>query len=183
MTLKDFWNDPVWSKVIGGLIVPLLIAGFAAIRGRLSLAVRVLFGLAEVPNAELPVAKPKVSLINVDCPPIDPNPPQPLTYPLKCYIEMRNDAQYAVDVKMIDYRRNAIQAKQVVFGVLQVKFNRWFPVPDAAERIAVYPGQPFRAWIPIDEKGSFTNSAVLSLRGKIGTIVLTVNGEEVLVPF
>lgn len=182
MTVQ-IWNDPVWSKVIGGLIVSLLLAILAAMRGRLALATRVLFGVAEVPKAELPIAKPKVTLINVDCPPIDQNPAQKLTYPLKCYVEMRNDADYAIDVTMVDYKTNTVPARQIVLGVLQVKFNRWFPVPDSWDRIAAHPGQQFRAWIAIDEKGSFTNSAINSLRGKIGTLVLSVNGEEISVPF
>lgn len=181
--LKSIWNDSVWSKVIGGLIVSLILAILAAFRKkRFTLAMRVLFGRA-VPKAELPPSKPKITVMNVDCPPIDPNPPQPLMYPLKCYVEMRNDSADTIDVRMINYKHNTVQAKQIVLGVLQVKFNRWFPVPDASDRIAAYPGQLFRVWIPMDEKGSFTNSAVNSLRGKIGTLILSVNGEEISVPF
>jgi hypothetical protein len=183
MTIHDIWNDPVWSKVIGGLIVALVLAILAAMRGdRFKRAMRILFGHEEIPKAE-PSSKPKITLINVECPPIDLNPSQPITYPLKVYVEMRNDSAYAIDVRVLDYKRNAVQAKHVVLGALQVKFNRWFPGPDSAERIAAHPGQLFRAWIPVDETGSFSNSVVKSLRGKIGTLVLSVNEQEVSVPF
>jgi hypothetical protein len=184
MTFRDVWNDPVWSKVIGGLIVPIILAIFAALRtARFRLAIRVLFGSTEVPKAELPAAKPKVTLINVNSPAIDPNPATPLIFPLKCYIEMRNDSDFAIDVRMTDYRRNTIDAKRLALEVLQIKFDKWFPVPTATDRVGVYPGQQFRVFIPIDEHGSFTNSAINNLRGKIGTLVLSVNGEEMLIPF
>jgi hypothetical protein len=134
MTLNDIWDDPVWSKVIGAVIFSAGAAIFGLFRKeRFKLALRVLFGHAEVPKAALPAFKPKITLMNAHCPPIEPNPPQPLTYPLKCYVEIRNDSTYAIDVRMTDYKRNTVPAKQIVLGVLQVKFNRWFPVPDASE--------------------------------------------------
>ena len=66
----------------------------------------------------------------------------------------------------------------MVLSVLQIKFNRYFPEPDSAERIAVLPRQLFRAWIGIDET-KFTDTQIMNLRGKIGTFVLSVNGEHV----
>jgi hypothetical protein len=92
---------------------------------------RILFGRNEVPKAELPAPKPSITLMNVDCPPIDPNPPQPLKYPLKCYIEMRNDSKGPVEVRLINYKPNAVPARGIVLDVLQIKFNKWFRLQTA----------------------------------------------------
>lgn len=97
---------------------------------------------------------------------------------MKCYAEMRNDSRSTIDVQVSHYRANAVPIKKMVLSVLQTRFNRYFPEPDGAERIAVLPRQLFRAWIGIDE-AKFTDSQIMNLRGKIGTLVLSVNGEHV----
>lgn len=62
MTIHDIWNDPVWSKVIGGLIVSLVLTILAAMRrDRFKRAMRILFGHDETPKAE-PQRSPEVLL-------------------------------------------------------------------------------------------------------------------------
>ena len=169
--LHQAWNDPVWSKVIAGLIVPALLAILAlGRRQRFREAIGVFLGHRRAP-------KPVITVINITAPPINPSPPTPLRYPLKCYVEMRNDSVSMIDVQVSNYHENAVPIKKLVLHVLQVRFNRWFPEPDGAERIAVLPKQLFQAWIGIDE-ATFTNSQIMKLRGKIGTLVLSVNGQQ-----
>lgn len=67
--LQGIWKDPVWSKVIAGLILPIVLAIIAILRGRFRAAVSLLF------------QRPAITLIDVSAPPINPSPPAPLTYP------------------------------------------------------------------------------------------------------
>jgi len=61
--------------------------------------------------------------------------------------------------------------------VLQIKQREWFPKDHGVDRVAVYPGQLFQAWVGVDES-KFKDDQVRSLIGRIGTLVFLVNGKE-----
>ncbi|HWZ98000.1 MAG TPA: hypothetical protein VN025_09580 [Candidatus Dormibacteraeota bacterium] len=97
-----------------------------------------------------------------------------LAYPVKCYTTFRNDSEAAVEVKLSEYKHAAVDMKKFVPDVLQIKFRDWLPADHGVDRVGVYPGQLFRAWIGVNEK-NFQAQSVNNLRGKIGTIVLLIN--------
>jgi hypothetical protein len=115
---------------------------------------------------------PKVTLIHVKATPPDK---AGLTYPVKCYVELRNDSEVCIDVRMSDYKPNKMPPKLKLLNVLQLKFgNAWVPSIVEADRIAVLPRQIFRIWIPIDES-KYTAEMVNRLLGEIGEVVLSVD--------
>jgi hypothetical protein len=65
---------------------------------------------------------------------------------------------------------------------LQVNFSgKLFPPLDGESRIAVLHGQPFHAWLGLDEK-RVTKEQLEQHRGKFGTLVLIVNGKSIDLP-
>lgn len=100
-------------------------------------------------------------------------------YPLKLRVHLRNDSTATVDVQFQEYRPELITVRGVPTEVFQVRLrDLWYPKEHGAGRIALYPGQQFLAWIAPDE-GKFNKVQVEGYRGRIGTIVLLVNGQNI----
>lgn len=101
------------------------------------------------------------------------------SYPLKCFVQMRNESQQSVDVQLSEYAPGTVTLKKCLPSVLQVKLqDEWCPTTKGTDRLAVMPDQYFQAWIGIDDT-TFTETAVRAARGQIGTLVLTVSGQDV----
>jgi hypothetical protein len=98
------------------------------------------------------------------------------TYPLKYYIYFRNDSQTALDIRILDYLPEMVHLQKKVFEAIQVKWNGYFPQPDAAARVAVHPGQMIRIWLALDPATNSTS--VKAYTNHVGTLVLSVNGSE-----
>jgi hypothetical protein len=99
--------------------------------------------------------------------------------PLKVRFHLRNDSVGPIDVQYQDYRPELITIKKGVTEIFQVRLaGSWLPEPDGLARIAVYPGQQLRGWIAADE-GKFTKDQVDQHRGKIGTLILRVNEQDI----
>lgn len=185
--LKKFWNDPVWSKVIGGVIL----AAILAIGGLLAPVRTFLLTGSPVPHwmavllflilgFEMVILLALVSTRTVRITPVgevDIVEHPGAHFPLKVYRTMRNDSTDCVEVLLKDYVAKAVSLKKFVTGVLQVKLREFCPVEEGVERIPVLPGQQFKAWVGADEK--FTKVQLEQLRGKIGTLVFAVNGRRV----
>jgi hypothetical protein len=124
---------------------------------------------------------PVVTRTGVSIPAPDYNREPPLTYPLKCYVTLRNDASESADVRLSSYQPRDVTIKDFPLDVLQVRFGReWCPRPDGVDRVAVLPGQQFRAWIGLDERrfdAEKANDALIA--GKVGTLVFLINGKPV----
>ena len=158
MTLHDVWNDPVWSKVIGGVIT----AGILALS-------RVL----KWPKRFWPPALRETHAYASD---------QSATgamYPLKYYLEVINDSKKCVAVRVSDYEPDNIKLQKFVPGTLQLMLEgNWFPTPNSTEMLALLPNQRCRAWIGVDAK-NFTQADLQRFKGKIGTLTLTANGKKI----
>lgn len=100
------------------------------------------------------------------------------TFPLKVRCTMRNDSVALADVQLSEYKPSAVTLKKFVTDVLQIKLGRWYPPDEGVGRVAVLVGQEFKLWVGVDE-GKFNENSVKQLKGQLGTLVLTVNGEEV----
>jgi hypothetical protein len=75
-----------------------------------------------------------VSIKVIDTVVPDPDPNQTLTYPLKCYVEMRNESPQSVEVWIPDFDANLVTLKNFVSGVLQVKLDSsWCSSPSGVE--------------------------------------------------
>jgi hypothetical protein len=125
----------------------------------------------------LPVAsKPNIQVIGEVL--VEESPDR--DYPLKIRRQLRNDAMDVANVGISRYEGIAVDAKQPwPTAILQLEFERdWHPIPHGSDRIAVLPGQKFRFWIGADEE-RFNKTQLEKLRGRIGTMVLLVNGEPV----
>jgi hypothetical protein len=149
--VTHLWNDAVWSKVIATII---LSAGAIvwAFAGRSLRKWR----------------RGNVSIKVIDTVVFDPDPKKTLVFPLKCYVEMRNESPVSIEVSLSDFEKQSVELKRFVTGVLQVNFNSaWYPSPDGVDRIAVLPRQMFRAWVGIDES-KFTAEQVRRLKWQIG---------------
>lgn len=155
--LKALWNDSVWSKVIAALII------FVA-SSILSIVTSV--KLKWIWRVKLTMTNRGVSS-------------QPgAGYPLKYYIEMRNDSVKSIEVKLLSYSPKAISVKSFPPEVMQVRFHsKWFPPDQGADKVAVLPGQLCRAWIGIDE-GKFKEEQVKMASGSIGTLVVSANNKR-----
>jgi hypothetical protein len=177
----DVWTDVVWSKVIAGIILLAISAVLAAMRWETLKRFVAAFLVAwreSPPVAQMESLPPKISLVQVIA--TAPAPGPTLTYPVKCYVEMRNDSAGCIDVRLSDYRANRVPAKLKLLNVLQLKFlNAWVPPVVEADRVAVLPQQLFRIWIPIDET-RFTADIVNGFIGVIGEVVLLVNEAEIV---
>jgi hypothetical protein len=97
-------------------------------------------------------------------------------YPLKCYVEMRNDSTECVDIRISNFTPSTVTLKKFKIDVLQVKLREWCPTGDGVDHVAVFSGQLFRAWLAPDET-KFTKGQIEGLRGKIGRLVLLINGQ------
>ena len=92
---------------------------------------------------------------------------------------MQNTSTECADVRVSEYRPRTVTLKQFVLDVLQVQLREWCP-RDGVDRVAVLPQQLFRAWIGIDER-KFNEERVRALRGQIGTLVLSIDGQAISV--
>jgi hypothetical protein len=154
-----------------GFLVPLLVS---------ALLVAFIWQLVRQRSYQLPSAEPpKIALL-------DAHPhqtPPPASYPLKYRIKMRNDSSYAVDVQVSRYLQEVVPLKRFVTDVLQIKLGKAMqPERESVERVAVLPGQQFQAWIGVDET-KFDVRTLDALKGRVGTLVLAVNGREIEMKF
>lgn len=100
-------------------------------------------------------------------------------YPLKLRIHLRNDSTVSVDIQLQEYRPELVTLMGFPTEVLQIRLrDSWYPKDHGAGRIALYPGQQFEAWIAPDD-GKFNKAQVEGHRGRIGTLILLVNGQNV----
>lgn len=151
------WNDPVWSKLIAVAIGGIITALGTALRQRLT----------RLSSITLTVTHRAAAL--------DTRPG--VGYPLKYYIEMRNDSSKCVEVAVIKFDPKNMTVKSFPTEVMQVRFHtKWLPDP-SAERVAVLPGQLCRAWIGIDS-GKFNEEQVTAAAGSIGTLIVSANKKQ-----
>ncbi len=163
MTIHDIWNDPVWSKVIGGLIV-IAISGVVGLVGKVS---------------GLPKRFWQPALRKTNAYVSDQSAVEGILYPLKYYIEAVNDSRKCIEVRVWDYSPNAVMLQKFVPGSLQAMMpDGWHPKPNATDSVALLPNQRCRAWIAVDAT-KFTASQVDTLEGKIGVLTLTANGNRI----
>jgi hypothetical protein len=173
--LKFLWGDPVWSKFIAVLIVAVGSTLWAAIHLNWWERFRVAYSAAWRNQHQF---TPRFTVIQVTATAPDR---VGLAYPVKCYVELRNDSEGCVDVRISYYRPARVPAKKVLLNVVQIYLGSWVPAgPDEVDRIAVLPRQLFRLWIAIDEQ-TYTPEKIMDLRGNIGEIVFTVNDGHVIV--
>ena len=100
-------------------------------------------------------------------------------YPLKLRMHLRNDSTFTVDIQLQEYRPELITLMGFPTEVFQIRLrDSWYPKDHGAGRIALYPGQQFEAWIAPDDS-KFNKAQVEGYRGRIGTLVLLVNGQNV----
>jgi hypothetical protein len=149
------WDDPVWSKVIGtGIYALLTWAGFMAYKH-----MKRDLGKALAPQVDVVTANGA-------------------SYPLKIYVEMRNSSKKCIDVHLVDYKKKNIALQRFTPRTLQLFFQVWSPEKESVDRIAVYPGQRFRAWLGADPN-KHTEQQVRDNLGSIGTLIIAVDGKEV----
>src|SRR6202007_2218966 len=124
-------------------------------------------------SAKQRTLSPHVSRVSVSIPTPDYNRKPPLTYPLKCYVTLRNDSTQCADVRLSAYRPRSVTVTDFPLAVLQLRFGReWGPRPDGVDSVAVLPGQLFRAWIGLDDKKFNEEQAnEYLLQGDVGTLV------------
>lgn len=174
--LAKLWDDPVWSKVIAAGVVALIGSFFAWVGVVFNLwtaGLRYVIRLLD--KKYRPV--PDIKVVDIIIP--DLNPTLKLSFPLKCYVTMQNTSTECADVRVSEYRPRTVTLKQFVLDVLQVQLREWCP-RDGVDRVAVLPQQLFRAWIGIDER-KFNEERVRALRGQIGTLVLSIDGQAISV--
>jgi hypothetical protein len=81
-------------------------------------------------------------------------------------------------MRLYEYTPRKVTLKQFVPEVLQVRLrDKWYPMPDGVDRVALLPAQLCRAWVGLDEK-KFDKEQVEKSLGQIGTLVFTINGER-----
>ncbi len=179
------WNDQVWSKVIAGLIVAGILGLLALITARLRVAYPVpVWALLSVATVLIFSAiwlyprrpNPIVHVTNVVATPPDGSI---LGFPLKLYVTFRNDSKEMIDVRVFDYKPAFVQQKEFAEGVLTIELRQenWYPHDFGATRIAVLPGQKFKAWIGVDES-KHEASGINSFPGVLGTLTLFINGQH-----
>ena len=183
--VERLWYDPVWSKVIAtgiiaiigsilvwagayfGSVMTVLAVGLAAVFG-IGIGF-ILFRSREIhPDANVKMLEIGIAPFAKDA-----------NFPLKCRIQFRNDSVECADVRIYDYKPCTVTLKQFVVDVLQLRLREeWCPRDEGLDHIAVLPGQRFRAWVGPDET-KFTEDQARQLIGKIGTLVLRVNSQNV----
>jgi hypothetical protein len=169
--LQHIWHDPVWSAVIAAIIAAIVLwlaNRYLKLLRRLKLfLVRALCGKQTAP----------VNIVKVGETDVVEDKTPGRSYPIKAYCILRNDSVACADVRVADYTAGAVTLKKFLTEVLQAKSREWYPDKSGVDRIAVLPGQQFRAWVGADEN-IFTKDQVERLKGRIGTLILIVNGER-----
>lgn len=192
--LSKFWRDPVWSAVLAAVIaagileaVKRLSSGhsdgwpdfFRAYQIPFWLLISLIFltflGFALFWWRKDQLLQPKIALTDVTTRP--PATEKGITYPLKCRVQFRNDSTLCADVSISGYKPDTVTIKKFLADVLQIKLREWEPSDHGVDRLAVLPGQFFQAWIGVDES-KFNAEQVSKLRGRIGTLILMVNGKR-----
>lgn len=200
LNFKKVWTDPVWSKVIAGIILGILgvVAGiisknwdaarkylsypigawlvvvFCAIAFVVGILVlrRVISGKDEGGPYRF-TSQLKCMSVSVS----DPNPELNLIFPLKVFWTFRNDSIGCIDVSFDDYKPLNVTCQSLPMAVLQIQMNqKWLPSDFGVSEIAVRPRQLFKGWIPVDPS-LYSATQVRGHIGKLGTIVLKVNGQ------
>jgi hypothetical protein len=162
MTFDNIWNDPVWSKVIGGLIVVIL----TAIAGGIS-------KLSGWPKRFWDPALRKTHAYVSD------QSQSGASYRLKYYLELVNDSKKCVAVTVSEFGPNTVTLQKFVPNTLQLMIDgNWLPTPNSTEAVALLPRQRCRVWIGIDS-AKFTAPQVEGLAARLGTLILTENGKKV----
>jgi hypothetical protein len=158
--LKALWKDPVWSKVIAAAIMGVMASVWVSIRfhwlGRFKRFWNPTLTKTNVRLSEQPGKM----------------------YPLKYYVEFRNDLAKCVEVSLSGYHASKIALKRFVPNTIQLSLNgSWLPEHVGVDRIALLPGQTCRAWIGIDET-KFNASQVTTLEGSLGVLTVKVNKKD-----
>lgn len=178
MDFKEIWNH-AWGHVLGGLIIGaggLVWAvfqdhpgGSAFGIGIIGLGVLIWFLFNKLWSIKLTVTHFDTSYY-----------PKPgIGYPLKYYIEMRNDSGKSIEVSVVKFQPKNIRLKSFPTEVMQVRFHaKWFPSDESVDKVAVYPGQLCRAWIGVNES-EFTEQQVKAAVGRIGTLTVSANKKQI----
>lgn len=156
MTPHEVWNDPVWSKVIGGLITALIL------------------GSSRLLNWPKQFWVPRLRRTHAHA-----SEQTGAMYPLKYYLEIVNDSRRCVEVRVSEFVGNAVNLQKFVQNTIQILFDgKWFPTDLATEVAALLPNQRCRVWIGVDAK-KFTKADLERLQGRIGILTLTANGKKI----
>ena len=160
VTAKDIWHDPVWSAVIAAVIAAIVIAAATQIKFKWLNRISALWEI-------------QLTMTNAYV-----KSQRGASYPLKYYVEMRNESSRCIAVRILRYDSKAISLKAFPQEVMQVRFNtNWYPSDPSAEVVAVLPRQLCRVWVGVDE-GKFTEAQVVAVAGKIGTLVVLANNKQ-----
>jgi hypothetical protein len=155
--LKWAWHDPVWSKAIATFMIVLSGSIGAWVKTKWS-------------------ERWAIKLTKTNC---NVSYVPGIGYPLKYYVEMRNDSSKCIEVRVLNYNPKKISVKSFPPEVVQVRFHtKWYPTDHAAERVALLPGQMCRAWIGVDE-GKLNEEQVKTAVGSIGTLIVSANGKHI----
>jgi hypothetical protein len=161
-SLKWFWHDNVWSKVIAGLILLAITSVWSARSGWFAR-----------------IRKPSLRKIKAYA---SDQSDAGASYPLKYYLEVINDSRRCVAVRVFDFKPNAVSLQKFVPDTLQIMLNgKWCPTPDSIDSVALLPHQRCRAWIGVDTK-KFTKADLDRLEANIGTLILTANSKKIEFP-
>jgi hypothetical protein len=163
MTMRGWllwaWHDPVWSKVITTMIIAVGASTGAAIKFQLVGRLKNYFS-------------PKLTKVNARL-----SEQVGKTYPLKYYVEFRNDFRKCIEVSLSEYRPGMIDIQVFVPTTMQIFFITWVPEQEGVDRVALLPGQKCRLWIAIDPN-RFTANQVKAAVGKMGELVVKVNKKD-----
>jgi hypothetical protein len=174
LPLGIWWLHASWTYLIPVWLLVALV--FLAIAGWTLFLWLTIEGTPDNGQQLRAEAEPNITVLDISIPP--PDESKTLTYPLKCYVTLRNDSAACADVRISNFKPGAVLHKKFVTDVVQLKLREWSPSDHGLERVAVLPGQQFRAWIGVDED-QFNPEKVRSLQGRIGTLFFVVNGKTV----
>ncbi|MGA2675255.1 MAG: hypothetical protein ABSE99_18760 [Terracidiphilus sp.] len=193
--VKNLWNDPVLSKVIGGLITGGILALCAelvpsiwGIRFTLKYCVPLwlvialclvvfILSILLAPRSSLKTDGISLQLKHMGTSAPDPDPNYKIDFPLKCWWTFRNDSESAIDVTFWEFVGRSVKVKSQAVGILQVQMiQQWLPVDHGVAHVAVLPGQLFKGWIAPDE-AQYTAAQIRSHFGHLGTLTLKINGK------
>lgn len=179
--IEWLWADPVWSKVIAAVIAAGVL-GFIGWMGTIFNWWTTAFGRVMRFISNRYRLTPALRVVDVSI--STPHPQQTLTYPLKCYVTLRNISTECADITLFEYLPLNGPIKDFPLNVLQLRFGEdWWPKPDGVGRIGVLPAQLCRAWIGLDERIlSEAHANRFLLLGQLGTLVLSVNHQRVSIP-
>jgi len=137
------YNIPVWA--LGILVVVFYFLILALIGAIIWKRKRV---------QSLPAANVEIRKIEVLA--TDPAQGSVLTFPVKCNLTLLNDSQIPIDVRVLGFEPGAVTLKENKVNTLVLQFHgSWWPSNNSVERVAVFPGQQFRAWIAVDDTREF----------------------------